>query len=460
MIPLARRSLTALFGSIACTVSGLASCAENRKRVEGSDSVFTRLENGSEADSSWSVPLLYREKGVIDRSPRDKNVPYVGEIRGMTGIVRSEIAGDDAALVAAGDTLHAVRIGDGYTLWRQQISVEVDAESFGYAIGIAVDITRAYVVSSGGYVAACSLDAGERVWVVRAIEPRETGYETGGQAAVASWGCAEPVSHDGGLYLCFSSFELAESTTIMCLSCTDGSILWRHDVSGWALQAGGIGYPVATAAGLIAPLFDGPGIVLFDYMTGEELSRIETDGQVLMGFTKDATGCYLTQSRIGTLYRVWVHGGALMERHAVRLSGSDAKRLPTGARPIRIGNAIFCNAPVLANDANVFDRGAAVDDGSIAVFEGSTLALREVRDARWVESTPIVVDHGFYYLGWQGLYRVPADFSSPSEFSVVDEGVKRAGGAWDCHLIVVDERSFLVAYVGWNECSLLRIVAG
>ncbi len=358
---------------------------------------------------------------------------------------------DALVLVGAGGSSLSFDRESGELVRSIAMPAETEDGPVGDVVGVAVDEGIAYLATSGGCIAAFDMADGSQRWLTTACPVRPTGgvaqlADGSYEDLLGAWDCTEIAVRDDAVAVGFSSFQMEDSSTFVCVEADTGEVRWSQRLDGRFDAAGGIGYPVAIETGLLTPMPDGSGIGLFDIRTGELLDRVETDSEVYMGLTCSADGglpCY-AQSRLGTLYKIWIEDGKLVaERTDEACRGADL-RVPSGARPVLVDDLVVVNAATQAEDAERFEGDYDPSQGAWVVCDAETLEpVRTVRHSE-LESTPVVVGESLYYLGRAGVYGSVVIGDKPEAPELVFDGEGRDRDVWEQQLLYDDGRLFFV----------------
>ena len=233
---------------------------------------------------------------------------------------------------------------------------------------------------------------------------------------------------------------------LACVEASTGAVRWTRQLEGRLDTAGGLGYPVAVDAGLLLPMPDGSGFGLLSMQTGETLDFPETDSLVYMGLTMSDRGglpCFF-QSKLGTLYRVDAEGSVLVATSAQDACTDSAKRVPSGARPLLADGHVIVNAATQDEDAKRFDGDYNPSAGECVVFDAEALVVLERHDAPEIESTPVRVGEGMYYLGRAGIYYAALEGGVPGEQELVIDAEGRDRDVWEQQLLAADGMLYFV----------------
>ena len=165
-----------------------------------------------------------------------------------------------------------------------------------------------------------------------------------------------------------------------------------------------------------------------------------------MGLTMSDGGglpCFF-QSKLGTLYRVDTEGSVLVATSAQDACTDSTKRVPSGARPLLADGHVIVNAATQDEDAKRFDGDYNPSAGECVVFDAETLEVLERHDAPEIESTPVRVGEGMYYLGRAGIYYATLEGGVPGEPELMIDAEGRDRDVWEQQLLAADGMLYFV----------------
>ena len=361
------------------------------------------------------------------------------------------VAWGDGVLVGAGTSLLHFDHTTGEVRTRVELAADEGAGVLGDIMSIAVADSQAYVATSGGYISSIDLATAAQRWATLVCPARSTGWlaqDADGSTddLPGAWLCPDVVLADGAVFAGYSSYQMEDASTLACVEAPTGEVRWTRQLEGRLDTAGGIGYPVAVDAGLLLPMPDGSGLGLLSMQTGETLDLLETDSPIYMGLTMSDGGglpCFFL-SKLGTLYRVDAEGSVLVATSAQDACTDSTKRVPSGARPLLADGHVAVNAATQDEDARRFDGDYNPSAGECVVFDAETLEVLERHDAPEIESTPVRVGEGMYYLGRAGIYRTALEDGVPSEPELVFNAEGRDRDVWEQQLLAADGMLYFV----------------
>ena len=388
---------------------------------------------------AWSCLLLGKgqARDGASRNPLSRMERY------YTLKTSNLIVWDDGVLVGAGAMLLCLSCTRGEILSHFELLPCTNHTAGDDIMSIAAFNGMVYAATSAGNLVSIDFTAGELRWATL-VCPVQSEESTGNLPG--AWLSTDIVLLDGAVVVGFSSYQFDDTSTLLCIETADGAVRWSRQLEGRLDTAGGIGYPVAVDAGLLLPMPDGSGLGLLSTQTGETLDLLETDSPIYMGLAMSDGGglpCYF-QSKLGTLYKVDVENGALVAASAKDACTDSTKRVPSGARPLLADGHVIVNAATQDEDAKRFDGDYNPSAGECVVFDAETLEVLERHDAPEIESTPIHVDEGMYYLGRAGIYRAALEDGVPSEPELVFNTEGRDRDVWEQQLLAADGMLYFV----------------
>lgn len=398
-------------------------------------------------DLAWSA-LLLREPGV-DTSADEE--PLSEMALGIIIRTSNLATWGQNVLVGAGGALLMFDTAIGDVLDRFELSAQDTNSPMGDVAAVAVDGDTAYLATSGGYFVSIDLASKKQLWAQPVCPARQTGWlaqDVDGtyEDLPGAWLCPNVVVHDGALVTGFSSYQMENASTLVCVEAATGAVRWTRQLEGRLDTAGGLGYPVAVEAGILLPMPDGSGLGLLSWQAGETLDLLQTGSEIYMGLTMSEGGalpCYF-QSKLGTLYRVEVEKGSLVASSAQDACTDATKRVPSGARPLLVGDRVLVNAATQDEDAPRFEGDYDPSRGECVTFDARTLEVLERHDAPEIESTPVLVGDDAYYLGRAGIYRASVADGVLGEPELVFDEEGRDRDVWDQQLLAADDMLYFV----------------
>lgn len=429
----------------------LFGCSQDGGQTTGGEaSAGSLLERGAAGEdllcALWNV-LLLKESDEGQPSANDAISRMVLNLFAQTSNLTSWRG---KVMVGAGETLLCFD-GDSGEINQNIDMAPRGSNGFGDLFGIAVVGSMVYAATSGGYVTAYDLAGEKQRWMTLACPVRTTGWLAQDEDGLyedlpAAWACTVPAIYAEYVVVGFSSYQLENASTLVCLETATGEIRWTRRLEGRLDAAGGIGYPVAVDDGILLPMPDGTGLGLLSWQTGETLDLLETDSEIYMGLTMSEDGglpCFF-QSRLGTLYRVEVADGALVASSVQDACTEATKRVPSGACPLLVDDRVYVNAATQDEDAKRFDGDYDPSAGECVTFDARTLEVLERHDAPEIESSPVCVGDRVFYLGRAGIYRATLADGVLGEPELVFDGEGRDRDVWDQQLLAMDDTLFFV----------------
>lgn len=395
---------------------------------------------------AWDTLLLY-EGITTDDTEQPLSVLRSNSVFSASNM----LAIGDRFYVGAGGTVFGFTPETGEVAHQFSVVDSDEEDPVGDIMSIAASQDVMYAATSGGYVVAFDVAPGAQLWATLCCSTRSPGITSwgGGETLYfsdAPWRCTSLAMDSTAIVVGYSSYQLENMSLLACVEASTGAVRWTRQLEGRLDTAGGIGYPVAVDAGLLLPMPDGSGLGLLSMQTGETLDLLETDSPIYMGLTMSDEGglpCYF-QSKLATLYKVDVENGALVAAIAQDACTDSVKRVPSGARPLLADGRVIVNAATQDEDAKRFDGDYNPSAGECVVFDAETLEVLERHDAPEIESTPVRMGEGMYYLGRAGIYYAALEGGVPGEPELVIDAEGRDRDIWEQQLLAADGMLYFV----------------
>ncbi|QWT18033.1 PQQ-like beta-propeller repeat protein [Collinsella sp. zg1085] len=415
----------------ASSLLGLSACAH--ERTESGSAFVRESEERQSANSSWKTCVIHNSAG-----PGKVKYPYAVETK-QFATTTNPVIYQDKVLIAAAASLVTIDHATGNVLHVVQFD---DYEQVGVAgvLNCAADV--AYLTCSRGYIYALDLAHDCQVlWKV--LNPSSSQTRVVHDSRDVDWYFTDLLVHDRVVYLACSSYQTSPISHLVALSAQTGTVLWQQQIEGYISDAGNSGYPIYAAGYILLPKPQAPGILVFDAQTGEQQETLIIDDLVYMGFTEHVEQKqWYFQSRRGTVYKLTVDSSGF-HLQAQELDGVLDGVLPSGARPVCIGETLLAAVPTASLDGYK-DAERSHKRGRVALLDPESLELRNYVEIHELETTPVAVGERLYFVGRDGLYVIRNNDKAHLVAEHLADDPHKRKDVWDQPLLIHDGRLYAV----------------